>query len=526
MTPTRKKLAAELEVARRNGLNDLYFFARNVLGYKLMVPHVHRRMCDFIMRDIERGENEQATKILLEPRGSFKSTVGTVARTLWELVRNPNITILITNEKLDKSKAFLKEIKAHISDNKTFRLLYGDLSCEKVPMRKWSDGRIDIKTRVRHGAAPSVEASSVESSETGKHVDLIIADDLVGKSNSGTPEQLAKIDEYVKDLGAVLNPGGELFMIGTRWDYRDCYNTQFEHIKSLGEFARADILIEQAEREDGSLLFPERLSEQFLKSQRIKLGTYFYSCQYMNSPVAREDAMIQRIDKYGDKIGEMTAEEFFDTHCNHFVTGDFAYTENTTSDSTVLLVCAVNRKTGKLYVRYWKKWKTNDPVEVIDELFAIEKKYKPMRYGLEKNNYINWLKHPLERAMRERGVFLNLYGPNGSTDGLPHYGPGSNKAARLRGLAPNFNFGNWVIHESMTEMEDQLLLLTYDGVKGHDDLLDALAMQDEILFWGQESVANKYENDEAQMRPVVNGDYVYGSIAERKQVEPDAWMYY
>ena len=512
-------MSAEVEVARRRGLADLYFFARNVLGYKLMVPHVHRPMCDFIVREIERSENEQATKILLEPRGSFKSSVGTIAYALWMLVRDPNMSILITNEKLDKAKAFLKELKSHITDNETFKLLYGDLSCEKAPMRRWSDARIDIQTRTKHGAAPSVEASSVESSETGKHVELIICDDLVGKSNSGTPEQLRKVDDYVKDLGAVLNPGGTMLFIGTRWDYRDTYNTQLEFIKDLGKFSRADVLIESSTRENGSLFFPERLSEQFLKSQRAKLGTYFFSCQYQNNPVSREDALVKTISKYGAKIGDEPSSEFFDTYCKNFVTGDFAYTENVTSDSTVLLVSSVDQRNGNLYVRYWRKWKTNNPVEVIEELFRIDEEYKPVKYGLEKNNYINWLKHPLERSMRERSHYLNL----DPRDGLPHYGPGSNKNARLRNLAPNFNFGNWFIKEDMTELEDQLLLLTYDGVKGHDDLLDALVMQDEIIFWGAEDTANKYENEE--VRPMGDEEWgKYGTVATPPQ-KKNEWMY-
>jgi len=478
-------------------------------------------MCDFIMQKIERGENEQATKILLEPRGSFKSTVGTVAYSLWQLIRNPDHTILITNEKLDKAKGFLKEIKSHITDNEIFKLLYGDLSCEKKFGSRWSDARIDVATRVKQGAAPNIEASSVESSETGKHVDEIIADDLVGKSNYNTPEQLRKVDEYIKDLGAVLNPGGVLNMIGTRWDYRDCYNTQLEFIKELGKYARADVLIEQAIREDGSYLFPERLSEQFLKSQRIKLQTYFFSCQYQNSPVAREDALIQLISKYGAKIGDEDASEFFSKYCKNFVTADFAYTENVTSDSTVILVSSVDQRNGNLYVRYWKKWKTNKPMEVIDELFRIDNEYKPVKYGLEKNNYINWLKHPLERAMREKNHYLNL----DPKDGLPHYGPGSNKNARLRNLAPNFNFGNWFIREDMTELEDQLLLLTYDGVKGHDDLLDALVMQDEVFFWGTEDTANKYENE--NQGPTEDGEWdTYGSITERRQDVKHPWMYF
>ncbi len=521
MSEKRKRLAAEIEVMRRRGKKDLYFFARDILGYKLMVPHVHRPMCDFIMREIPRGDNEQATKIDLEPRGSFKSTVGTVAYSLWLLINNQNITILITNEKLDKAKGFLKEIKGHITENEKFKLLYGELSCDKKMGQRWSDVRIDIATRTKYGAAPSIEASSVESSETGKHVDVIIADDLVGKSNSGTPEQLRKVDDYVKDLGAVLNPDGVINFIGTRWDYRDTYNTQMELIKELGEFARADVRIQCAQREDGSYLFPERLSEQFLKSQRAKLGTYFYSCQYQNNPVAREDALIQTINKWGEKIDGMDADEFFANHCKNFVTADFAYTENVTSDSTVILVGSVDQRNGNLYVRYWRKWKTSDPVAVIKELFLIDAKYNPVKYGLEKNNYINWLKHPLERAMRERGHYLNL----DPKDGLPHYGPGSNKNARLRNLAPNFNFGNWFIKDSMTELEDQLLLLTYDGVKGHDDLLDALTMQDEIIFWGNTDIANKYDNEET--RPEEDEDWrKYGTIVGRKPKPKDAWMYY
>jgi hypothetical protein len=67
---------------------------------------------------------------------------------------------------------------------------------------------------------------------------------------------------------------------------------------------------------------------------------------------------------------------------------------------------------------------------------------------------------------------------------------------RLRGIAPRFNFGECFIAPEMTELEDQLLTLTYDGPRGHDDLLDALAMQNEIVIWGKGAVENAYDNEE------------------------------
>lgn len=495
MSPTRLRLLAELEISKRRALTDFYYFCNKVLGYDLMVPRVHQPMCTFLARRIERPSNEQATKILLEPRGTFKSTIGSVAYPLWCLVNNPNMTILLNNEKQERVVDFLREIKFHITDNEKFRTLFGNLSTQGKIGKRWNESRIDIDARKVWTASPSIDTASTTSSTVGKHADLIINDDLVGESNVGTKEQLEKVDEFVKNLGAVLNPGGDMYFIGTRWHHLDVYNTQMEHIKSLGKYAWADILIEKAIRDDGSLFFPERLSEQFLKSQRVKMSPYFFNCQYMNQIISRENALIKRIDKYGAMINDMPAEQFFREKCNIFVTVDLAYTDTARSDNTVIFVQAVDAATGHRYVVHYDVFKTTEPTVIIDKLFEVDKTYKPVRFGIEANNYTSWLRVPLRDAMRERNHFLNI----DPEDGLKHYGKGQGKAGRLTKLAPVYNYGQCSIAEDMIELEDQLLILTYDGTKGHDDLLDAHAMQEEIIFWGSVDPTNKYDNDEAAM---------------------------
>ena len=101
--------------------------------------------------------NKLVTKFvnMLMEKGK-KSTAVTVGYTLWRLANNPNTTILITNEKLDKSKSFLKEIKAHITTNPRFKLLFGEWSCENKPGKKWSETRIDILPRSVWSSAASV----------------------------------------------------------------------------------------------------------------------------------------------------------------------------------------------------------------------------------------------------------------------------------------------------------------------------------------------------------------------------------
>jgi hypothetical protein len=516
---TRLLYLAHLDKVRALALRDLYYFDKYVLGYDKMVPHVHDKLCKFTTKILKRGENEQTTKLILMPRNSFKSVAVTVGYSMWRLAKDPNLTIIITNEKLDKSKGFLKEIKAHTTTNENFKTLFGNWSCENIKVKKWSETRIDILTRTKWSSAPSIEISSVESSEAGKHVDLIICDDLHGQGNTATKDQIDKVVEYWKDLGAVLKPGGEMIVIGTRWDYKDLYQKIQDFAKELGALSNITMMIEKAERDDGTLLFPEVLDKAFLTRQRSFLGNYFFSAQYQNNPVEKENALIKKIEKYDDRINGVPTDEFF-AKCKHFITADLAFTENKRSDATAILCVAVNDADGRWYVRQYDTLKTGDPNKIIELIFDYNLKFKPVRYGIEKNNYQGWLKIPLEVEMRKRGIFLPIDPP----DGIGHYGDGNagnSKAARLRKIAPRFNYGEIYIHTSMDELEDELSKLTFDGARGHDDLLDALAMMNEIVYWGTMTPACKDDNEEARNKSI--NDFM---------IEPDefdfdekSWLY-
>ena len=534
MSQKRKQLLAELELRRRRALSDLYYFDKHVLGYDLMVEHVHVPFCAFLQRDIERASGEQMTRLILMPRNSFKSVCGTVGYTLWRLAKNPNLTVLITNEKLDKSKGFLKNIKGHIESNERFKALFGEWSCDKKAGKKWSETRVDIKPRTSIDSAPSIEVSSVESSETGKHVDLLVCDDLVGKSNYSTADQLDKVIDYYKDLGSVLKPGGEMVIIGTRWDYRDVYQYVLDVKKQLGDATNIGVYIRSAHNEDGSLFFPEILNDQFLKEKRVIQGAYFYSCQYENKPVGKENALIkeENILKWNYQVGDKDIErraknpvlhidkEELDKY-PHYVTIDLAHTDNKRSDSTAIVVNAVNPNSGVWFVRHYDTFKATDPNEIIIRIFAINKEYTNiLTWGIEKNNYGTWLERPLEDAMRRKNIWLNI-------EALGHYGNQGNKALRLRSLAPRFGFRNCYIREDMVELEDQLLTLTYDGAKGHDDLLDAFAMQEEVANWGSQEQANRPDNEEelAMKKDTFKDDEIRRYRSTKDNETGDVWMY-
>ena len=337
--------------------------------------------------------------------------------------------------------------------------------------------------------------------------------------NTQTKDQIDKVVEYWKDLGAVLKPGGEMIVIGTRWDYKDLYQKIQDFAKELGELSNITMMIEKAERDDGTLLFPEVLDKAFLARQRAFLGSYFFASQYLNNPVEKENALIKKIEKYDDTINGISTDDFF-SNCKHFITVDLAFTENKRSDATAIVCAAVSDKDGRWYIRQYDTLKTGDPNRIIELIFQYNEKFKPLRFGIERNNYQGWLKAPLENEMRKRGIFLPVSPP----DGIPHYGDGNagnSKAARLRKIGPRFNYGEVYIHTSMAELEDELMKLTFDGARGHDDLLDALSMLDEIVFWGSATPTCKDDNEEARTQSIIELEIEDDDF----DVAGKAWLY-
>ena len=66
------------------GKNDLYFFSKAIMGYRDMTSHCHGPLCVFL------DKNESLYKLIIHPRGTFKSSVVTISRNAQKAVRNPN----------------------------------------------------------------------------------------------------------------------------------------------------------------------------------------------------------------------------------------------------------------------------------------------------------------------------------------------------------------------------------------------------------------------------------------------------
>lgn len=188
---------------------SLYHCCKYLLSYSDLTARTHGDM-------IKALQSQTKRKLIVMPRGTFKSSIGVVGYSVSRLIQNPNLRILIDSEVYDNSKNFIREIKGHFENQKLIDL-YGSFKTDS----NWSEGSITIKQRTKILKESSITASGIGAGKTGQHYDLIIHDDLNSPKNSGTPEAREKVWQHYQMNTAILEPEGEIIVIGTRFSADD-----------------------------------------------------------------------------------------------------------------------------------------------------------------------------------------------------------------------------------------------------------------------------------------------------------------
>jgi phage terminase large subunit-like protein len=453
--------------------NDLYFLTKNILGYSELEEKPHLEICEFL-------EGPELKKLLLLPRGTFKTTIGTISRAIQRIIQNPDIRILIFSETYNQAKKFLSEIKQQLEGNKELIGLYG--SFIKDP--GWKEEEITVRQRKKRFKEPTIMTGGVDVVRVGFHYDLIIIDDPHSQKNIATKDQIDKVRMAYRLLYPMLEPNGEIDLNGTRWHFYDLAS----HILEDPTFTK---MVKSAEvkKDDGTIeyFFPQRLSKEFLKDRKNNLGSYLYSVQYQNNPVDDKDADFKKA-----WFKNYKEEEIKRLLLNTYITIDPAVLQKEEADFTGVIINSVDLETN-WYIRKTLKLKIKPP-ELINKIFEWNEYWRPIRIGIEKEKYSQVIKPFLDEEMSRRNIFPPV------TELTPKV---SNKEMRIRGLSPRYERGK-VYHnaedEGRIDLEDELLRFPKAQ---NDDLSDALSFMNDIakppesgkvsVDYSQKKRGNKYK---------------------------------
>jgi predicted phage terminase large subunit-like protein len=501
------------------------WLCHNILDMKKIVPHVHGPIIQTLQTfDRWQGEDKwNATtksffyepispdpvdviqdgdlrrRLILAPRGWYKTSLNVIAHTIQWLLNYPDATILIMHASQETAEQMLGLVKHHFHHNKVMRYFFPEFCAPEKSKEFGTQSQFNIPARRRYTTAPSVSVAGIESVRTGMHYHVIKFTDIVDVKNSTTKEQCEKIIyAYGMARNLLIGPSYWIDVEGTRYNFSDLYGRivdEWEAVEKPGSTKKHTFKCftmgcfkkdvrgtkEQEEYTPDELSMPylldadgnpiSRFPEEFPYEALINLrddpvtGEQLFASQQLNNPVETENVIFGIKD-----IKWKTEDELKKIPILYYqTTVDLAETANKRSDYTAITTVGVDRMNRRYVVdiRHGKFL----PDRIVDHIFDVQQKWRPVKIKVEETGFTRGLKPTIDRRIQMTGIRPNFDWLQRDTQIA--------KVDRIMSLQPWFRNGLIFFASALDEhVREQIKHeLTRFPKYMHDDILDTLADQ-------------------------------------------------
>ena len=256
-------------------LNDFYEFYYNfiALRYSDCVDAEHIKEIADKLTELYLGESEKHLCISIAPRHS-KSSIVTLAYPLWLIFQNPDLKILIVNAEATLSENFGIRLREFIKE-------YGEIFDVYLSDVKHSSTHIKFEDKNGKLYKGQIRLTGASGSITGQDADILILDDVYKGFADITPSLLdKKLDWYKTMILQRKEPDTKILILHTRWATNDLIGYLMENSPDKYNFISFPAI-----KEDGSPLWSERYSIDFLNAQKDEMGERLFSSIFQQRPL-------------------------------------------------------------------------------------------------------------------------------------------------------------------------------------------------------------------------------------------------
>lgn len=476
---------------------DLFEFAK-YLNPDYMYGDIHEKL----FRELQKY-GPGSKQLALLPRGHLKSHCIAVW-TVWTITREPWCSIIYVSAGEELAKAQVYVIKNMLTCEQ-YRLLWPEMvNAEDAKRDKWSAWAINVDNPLRKERGTrdyTLFVRTVKSNATGLHCSHLVFDDIVVPGNAYSPAGRTEVRQAVSQFSSILNPGGTIKAVGTRYHPKDIYG-QFEkaqkrvYNETTGELIEEvpvwNIIEEKVEDSGdgtGNFLWPRTRSPKTGEWYGFSLnvladirGGYEsvgelvqYYAQYYNDPNDPDSNRLSYSDfTYYDKALLSNTRGTWSINgapLNVFAGMDIAWTEGETSDYTAIAVLGLDSE-GFMYVLDLARFRTSDYEVYYDYVSRLHDYWGFKRLRVETNSGGKLVSNQLENFIRQEGRSL-IVDPQ-------HTSAGSGKKFERHAAVLEWRYKKKYIKHfkgGLTPtLEDEIVMAR----PVHDDLEDALCSAIEI----------------------------------------------
>ena len=315
-------------------------------------------------------ESHPVRRLWLWSRGFFKTSLITEAHSIYLILNNPDIRILIVSYSLEVAKKPLGAIRNHFISNEDFRGFFKEY-CPKPNKEgkiEWGTTEaITVPNRTKNFKEPTIMCAGIGTNITGLHFDWMKIDDLVNRDSVTNDVQIQSSKDYYSLLRPIFDnpviPREDV--IGTIYNFADLHSD----LSKNPDFEKSII---PAINDRDEFVFPERLNKEGWEKMLMdpSINTYDIQRQWLLRPVDPKDAKFKESwIKYYNETPENMAE---------YICVDPASTQKKKSDYTVIERWGVD-SAGKHYLLEASRDRMT-AFERIDKLFQFVKNSSNLKW--------------------------------------------------------------------------------------------------------------------------------------------------
>lgn len=465
-------------------------------------------------------------RMLLVPRGGFKSSIDIADCVQW-VICFPAITMLILTGVYKLAGDFVGELRSHFTleetnaiDLKTGKALNGPKQLFNHDTSQWSQSLFQVLfpehcigagegTQFEYQSPaggvekePTCRAASVEQALVGMHFGIMKLDDVVTNENSQTVDRLQKINKQISIDRAMLHPYGFMDVIGTWYDEKDYYGLKIRSEEQIAKedglttaitgniedgryesnvktkiYLRSALWLKDAAKKaaiteidgkakDYELWFPERLSFQFLESER-RTDPDGFAIKYLNNPRKLSRVKFDR----ALLLKRTIPHTMLPPQGVVVTTIDTAYSTKSWADYTVILTTLIFG--GRFYIINMKRGRYSE-YELPAVIADVANQWKPKRIAIEDSMGVKWMGRELRREMDKRQISVPVE--------YVSLGLGSKAKAKAIKAKPVLRLlGDDRMYflnscEGLPELYNELEAFTGTSDDAHDDIVSALSL--------------------------------------------------
>ena len=489
----RDMTSQQLDKVRQHLEDDLFTFAWVIFGFHDLNRSLHGQMCHLLQTWGQPGYRRLLMQI---PRGHLKTSLGTIANSLWQVSRDPEAPVAIFNEKEENAAQWVRTIREVISNSKIYQTLWSHLlppgvhylEREKgitIPRTwKWTDTSLQLQ-RDRPRPEPSIQGLGIGSASAGRHWPKIIKDDLISEDAKNSPQIMERVKDWLDNSYALEEPalGGQDMIICTPWLYEDVY------AYALGKYDYK--LYRRQAIENNQCIFPEKFTLDTLEKER-KRDFYHFSSQFMCQPLPGEEmAFNEDWLRYGKMLGNVFRidSDHFDPSINPAEVPEPPAQDIPlyTMEKALLVDPAPSEDSERRRnanarnalvmegIDYWGRRFVLDvwadrvaPPDVIQQMFKMLGDWGCNTIAIEEVTFSVLYRFWIQEIARRNNMFIRV---------VPLKPTNRTKDARVQNKIGPFRAGFYYLNESTTSnFVQEYLEYPYGGTR---DVLDAMAYDDE-----------------------------------------------